>query len=57
MVVASKIDTEGALLGSMILLALGAVGVPAVDRLQLGPTRIVRAALSGSPALEPVRQP
>ena len=44
-VVASKIDTEGALLGSMILLALGAIGVPAVDRLQLGPTRIVRAAL------------
>jgi osmoprotectant transport system substrate-binding protein len=44
-VVSSKIDTEGALLGSMILLALGAAGVPAFDRLQLGPTRIVRAAL------------
>lgn len=44
-VVASKIDTEGALLGNMILLALEAVGVPAANRLQLGPTRIVRAAL------------
>jgi osmoprotectant transport system substrate-binding protein len=44
-VVASKIDTEGALLGNMILLALEAAGVPATNRLQLGPTRIVRAAL------------
>jgi osmoprotectant transport system substrate-binding protein len=44
-VVASKIDTEGALLGNMILLALEALGVPVADRLQLGPTRIVRAAL------------
>lgn len=44
-VVASKIDTEGALLGNMILLALEAAGVPAANRLQLGPTRIVRAAL------------
>ena len=43
--VASKIDTEGALLGHMILLALEAAGVPAANRLQLGPTRIVRAAL------------
>lgn len=44
-VVASKIDTEGALLGSMILLLLQASGVPVEDRLRLGPTRIVRAAL------------
>ncbi len=44
-VVASKIDTEGALLGAMILLVLRAAGVPVVDRLQLGPTRILRAAL------------
>ena len=44
-VVASKIDTEGALLGAMVLLVLQAAGVPVVDRLQLGPTRIVRAAL------------
>ena len=44
-VVSSKIDTEGALLGNMILLALEALRVPVLDRLQLGPTRIVRAAL------------
>ncbi len=44
-VVSSKLDTEGALLGNLILLALEAVGVPAANRLQLGPTRIVRAAL------------
>ena len=44
-VVSSKIDTEGALLGNMVLLALESVGVPAANRLQLGPTRIVRAAL------------
>ena len=44
-VVSSKLDTEGALLGTMILLALEAAGVPAAPRLQLGPTRIVRAAL------------
>ena len=44
-VVASKIDTEGALLGNVILLVLEATGAPVVDRLQLGPTRIVRAAL------------
>jgi osmoprotectant transport system substrate-binding protein len=44
-VVASKIDTEGALLGAAILLVLQSMGVPVVDRLQLGPTRIVRAAL------------
>lgn len=44
-VVASKIDTEGALLGNMILLALESVRVPTVNRLQLGPTRIVRTAL------------
>ena len=44
-VVGSKLDTEGALLGHMILLALEAAGVPAANRLQLGPTRIVRAAL------------
>ncbi len=44
-VVASKIDTEGALLGNMILLVLEGAGVPAENRLQLGPTRIVRTAL------------
>jgi osmoprotectant transport system substrate-binding protein len=44
-VVASKIDTEGALLGSLILAELGDHGIPVRDRLQLGPTNIVRAAL------------
>jgi osmoprotectant transport system substrate-binding protein len=44
-VVASKIDTEGALLGSMIAELLGARGIRVERRLQLGPTSIVRAAL------------
>src|SRR5215211_2558794 len=44
-VVASKIDTEGALLGHMILFALETAGVPVENRLQLGPTKIVRTAL------------
>jgi osmoprotectant transport system substrate-binding protein len=45
LVVASKIDTEGALLGNMIVLVLEKSGVPVESRLQLGPTKIVRAAL------------
>jgi osmoprotectant transport system substrate-binding protein len=44
-VVASKIDTEGALLGNMILAILGRHDIPVQNRLQLGPTNIVRAAL------------
>jgi osmoprotectant transport system substrate-binding protein len=44
-VVASKIDTEGALLGNMILETLGSHGIPVRNRLQLGPTDIVRAAI------------
>lgn len=43
--VASKIDTEGALLGHLILGVLQANGVPTVNRVQLGATRIVRGAL------------
>jgi osmoprotectant transport system substrate-binding protein len=43
--VASKLDTESALLGNMILLALEADGIPTVDRLQLGPTNILRSAI------------
>lgn len=43
--VGSKIDTEGALLGNMILQLLDANGVKTVNRLQLGPTKIVRDAL------------
>jgi len=44
-VVSSKIDTEGALLGNLILLALQNANVPTESRLGLGPTRIVRTAL------------
>jgi osmoprotectant transport system substrate-binding protein len=53
-IVASKIDTEGRLLGEMMLALLEAAGVPARNRLQLGPTRILRAAiLSGAIDLYP----
>jgi osmoprotectant transport system substrate-binding protein len=44
-VVGSKIDTEGALLGNMILALLEAHGLPVANKVQLGPTNIVRAAL------------
>jgi osmoprotectant transport system substrate-binding protein len=44
-VVASKIDTEGSLLGNMILEVLKKHGIAVRDRLQLGPTNIVRAAI------------
>ncbi len=44
-VVASKIDTEGALLGQMIAVLLEARGLPVERKIQLGPTNIVRAAI------------
>jgi osmoprotectant transport system substrate-binding protein len=44
-VVASKIDTEGALLGNIIATVLEARGLPVERKIQLGPTNIVRAAL------------
>jgi osmoprotectant transport system substrate-binding protein len=44
-VVASKIDTEGALLGNMIVTLLRANGLAVDNKLQLGPTNIVRAAI------------
>jgi osmoprotectant transport system substrate-binding protein len=44
-VVGSKIDTEGALLGNMIVSLLEAHGLPVTSKMQLGPTNIVRAAL------------
>ncbi len=44
-VVASKIDTEGALLGQMIALVLERQGIPVENRVQLGPTTVVRTAL------------
>ena len=44
-VVASKIDTEGGLLGQMIALLLEANGMRVENRVPLGPTRIVRSAI------------
>lgn len=44
-VVSSKIDTEGGLLGNIIFLALQNAGLPVQDKLQLGGTPIVRDAL------------
>ena len=44
-VVASKIDTEGALLGNVIALLLESQGLAVENKIQLGPTRIVRAAI------------
>ncbi|KFF48053.1 hypothetical protein GY26_16675 [Gammaproteobacteria bacterium MFB021] len=43
--VASKIDTEGSLLGNMIVEVLENANLPVESRLQLGPTNIVRQAL------------
>nr|WP_244639590.1 ABC transporter substrate-binding protein [Aureimonas endophytica] len=45
-VVSSKIDTEGGVLGNMILLALKQAGIEATDRLQLGGTPVVRKAIT-----------
>ncbi|HAE20987.1 MAG TPA: ABC transporter substrate-binding protein, partial [Spirochaetaceae bacterium] len=44
-VVASKIDTEGSLLGSMIRLLLEKEGFAVTDKVQLGATGVVRKAL------------
>lgn len=46
LVVGSKIDTEGALLGNMILLALEDAGIPVTDKTQTGATPIVRSAIT-----------
>jgi osmoprotectant transport system substrate-binding protein len=43
--VASKLDAEGGLLGSMILQLLEANGIRTENRLQMGATKIVRGAL------------
>ncbi len=45
-VVSSKIDTEGGVLGNVIALALEANGVEVEDRIQLGGTPIVRKAIT-----------
>lgn len=44
-VVSSKIDTEGGVLGQMILQRLDGGGIPVENRLQLGSTSIVRSAI------------
>ncbi|WP_336146300.1 ABC transporter substrate-binding protein [Marinobacter salarius] len=44
-VVSSKIDTEGAVLGQMILQTLEGANIPVENRLQLGATNIVRNAI------------
>jgi osmoprotectant transport system substrate-binding protein len=45
-VVSSKIDTEGSVLGNIIMLALDANGIKTQDRIQLGATPVVRKALT-----------
>ncbi|MEZ0169065.1 ABC transporter substrate-binding protein [Microvirga sp. TS319] len=45
-VVSSKIDTEGSVLGNMILLTLEASGIKTQDRIQLGATPVVRKAIT-----------
>jgi len=44
-VIGSKMDTEGAILGYIQLLALRQAGIPVEDRIETGPTLIVRQAL------------
>jgi osmoprotectant transport system substrate-binding protein len=43
--VGSKLDLEGGLLGEMMLLALGQAKIAAENRLRIGPTSILRSAL------------
>ena len=45
-VVGSKIDTEGALLGKMIVKLLSANGIPVVDKVGFGTTGVVRKAIA-----------
>ncbi|HAM9398126.1 TPA: ABC transporter permease subunit [Escherichia coli] len=45
--VGSKIDTEGALLGNIILQVLESHGVPTVNKVQLGTTPVVRGVVVG----------
>ncbi len=44
--VASKIDTEGALLGNIILQVLEANGIHTVNKISLGNTKVVRGAIT-----------
>lgn len=43
--VASKIDTEGALLGNMIVMLLEADGFEVIDNTEFGPTDVIRQAI------------
>jgi osmoprotectant transport system substrate-binding protein len=45
-VVSSKIDTEGGVLGNIIKQVLEANGIPVTDRIQLGGTPVVREAMA-----------
>ncbi len=45
-VVSSKIDTEGGVLGNVILAVLNANDIPTTDRIQLGGTPVVRQAIA-----------
>lgn len=45
-VVSSKIDTEGGVLGNIILSVLNANGIETTDRIQLGATPVVRSAIT-----------
>ena len=45
-VVSSKIDTEGGILGNIIMQVLEASGIPVADRIQLGGTPVVREAMA-----------
>jgi osmoprotectant transport system substrate-binding protein len=44
-VVSSKIDTEGGVIGNMILAVLQSNGIPVTDKVQLGATSVVRDAI------------
>ncbi|MCX5515533.1 ABC transporter substrate-binding protein [Kaistia algarum] len=44
--VGSKIDTEGSLLGNIIIAVLDANGIPTVNKVSLGNTKIVRGAIT-----------
>ena len=44
-VVSSKIDTEGTLLGNVIVLALNANGIKTQDKVALGTTPVLRLSL------------
>jgi osmoprotectant transport system substrate-binding protein len=45
-VVSSKIDTEGGVIGNIILQVLKANNVPVTDKVQLGNTKVVRSAIT-----------